>query len=182
MFVTCFMYLLTCIIHAQRHRYVCCSVVCVLQRGRPWCTVLHCVALCWAICTPRVTAQGCVLQCMCCSVLQFVAVCCSVYRCSRPRIWPAWHGHVAHINVSCHRFSAVRGYCNVLQCVVVCGSVFQCVSECVIPQSWHTYECVMSQVPGSAWVLLKQLTPAPVSSRVASLAALARRLADSLFF
>jgi len=59
------------------------------------CSVLQCVAVCCSVCS--------VLQCVavCCSVLQCAAVCCSVLQC-------------------------VAVYCSVLQCVAMCCSMLQC--------------------------------------------------------
>jgi len=54
------------------------------------------------------------VQCVavCCSVLQCVAVCCSVLKC---------------IAVCCSALQCVAVCCSVLQCVAVCCSVLQCV-------------------------------------------------------
>jgi len=62
------------------------------------CSVLQCVAVCCSLCVA-----------VCCSVLQCVAVCC---RC-------VWISHVT--NTMC---------CSVLQCVAVCCRVLQCVAVC----------------------------------------------------
>jgi len=86
-----------------------------------YCSVLHYVAECVAVCCSvlqRVAVCCSVLQCVavCCSVLQRVAVCCSVLQC------------VAYMAVRAQEISWIYRVCvccSVLQCVAVCRSVLQ---------------------------------------------------------
>jgi len=57
-----------------------------------------------------IASQNCVIRCVCCSVLQCVAVCCNI----------------------CQSFciAELRYQVCVLQCVAVCCSVLQCVAVC----------------------------------------------------
>jgi len=77
-------------------------------------TVLQCVAVCCSV-----------LECggVCCSVLQCVAVCCSVSL--RKTLYTPWK---TLYNTVC---------CSVLQCVAVCCSVLQCKSK---EDTVHTME------------------------------------------
>ena len=65
-------------------------------------------------------AHPCVLQCVCCSVLQCVelcrvAVCCSMLQC---------------VALCCSVLLCVAVCCSVLQGVAVCSSLLQCGAEC----------------------------------------------------
>ena len=70
-----------------------------------------------------------------CSVLQRVAVCCSVLQCS-PRMICARsatcfrRSMLQCVAVCCSVLQCVAVLCNVLQCVAVCCSVLQCVAAC----------------------------------------------------
>ena len=73
--------------------------------------------------------------CVCCSVLQCVAVCCRVCRVLRA---PHWRPPLRHreVDVCCSVFTCVlvAVCCSVLQCVqcvAVCCSVLQCVAVCL---------------------------------------------------
>ena len=96
---------------------LCCSVFVVC------CSVLRCVALCSVL---QFFAMCCsvfrVLQCVavCCSVLQCVAVCCSVYQC------------VAVLSISVNAYIS----CSMVQCVAVCCSVIE------VCQRIHQLQCV----------------------------------------
>ena len=66
---------------------------------------------------------------MCCSVLQCVAVCCSVLLFADDYTWHiSLHLPSVFIDGTC----VSRSYmcCSVLQCVAVCCSVLQCVAVC----------------------------------------------------
>ena len=91
-----------------------------------------------------------------CSVLQCVAVCCSVHVLVRVELWrtftnTSWH---AHAGMSCGVLQGVVVCCGVLQCAAVCCSVLQyiavycsvllqCVAVCCsVLQRQHTHEMV----------------------------------------
>ena len=74
---------------------------------------------------------------VCCSVLQGVAGCCSVLQCG----WRRYGAAVATAAACCSVLQSVAGCCRVLQCVAVCCSVdgggmalplrlLQCVAVC----------------------------------------------------
>jgi len=69
--------------------------------------------------------------CMCCSVLQCVAVCCGVFQyvavCCLES-WPRYHGSLANTCMCCTVLQCVAVCCNVLQCVAMCFSMMQCVA------------------------------------------------------
>jgi len=79
---------------------------------------------------------------LCCSVLQRVAVCCSVLHCvvrqARSRmnesclfqLARSLLFYIAVRIVCCSVLQCVAVCCSVLQCVAVCCSVFQCVALC----------------------------------------------------
>ena len=97
-----------------------------------------------------------VVQCVavCCSVLQFVAVC----TLGNTLQHTATHFRfvLQFVAVCCRVLPFVAVCCSVLQCVVVCCSVLQCVAVCcsVLPwlatlpvrESCHIYESVMPHV------------------------------------
>ena len=113
---------------------VCCSVLgrdqhnklpsvyfCVLQHVAVLCSVLLCVAGCWAV----VTATSCRVR-VCCSVLKCVAVCCDVLQCVTV-CWGVVTATSCRVNECCSVFLCIAVCCSVSQCVTVCHSVSQCV-------------------------------------------------------
>jgi len=100
--------------------------------------VLHCVAVC---CSVRHTSTSesvyesvSVLQCVavCCSVLQCVAACCSVLQCV------ALLDILLLVRVSMR----VSMCCSVLQCVAVCCNVLQSVAVCCAAVCCSVLQCV----------------------------------------
>jgi len=100
-----------------------------------------------------------------CSVLQCVAVCCSVHVLVRVELWrtftnTSWHAHagmscgvlqgVVVCCVCCSVLRCVAVCCSILQCIAVCCcSVLQCVAVCCrdsIRMKWlqQTDECAMN--------------------------------------
>jgi len=83
-------------------------------------SVLQCVAVCCSV-----------LLCVVvyCSMLQCVAVCCSVLQC---------------VAVWCSVLQCVAVWCSVLQCVAVCCSVLHCTQRIAHMNEGHrTYECAL---------------------------------------
>ena len=124
---------------------VCCSVLqcvavcCSVLRDQPhvgrslFACVLQCVAVCLynvAVCCSVLRDQPHVGRSLfaCCSVLQCVAVCCSVSQCV------ADQPHVRRSLFACV-LQCVAECCSVSQCVAVCRSVLQSVAEsCSVSQ------------------------------------------------
>jgi len=95
-----------------------------LQSVAVYCCVLQCVSN-----TPSISIRiG--NACMCCGVLQCVAVCYSVLQC----IVVCWSVFLTPSpNPSApSRYVSVAVCCSVLQCVTVCCSVLQCVAVCAV--------------------------------------------------
>jgi len=70
----------------------------------------------WCVCVRERTQH---LDCLSCSALQCVAVCCSALQ------------YIAeHTTSRLFELQCVAVYCSVLQCVAVCCSVWQCVAVC----------------------------------------------------
>ena len=74
---------------------------------------------------------------VCCSVLQFVAVCCSLLYCVV--VFPMELMTAAHsmCDKSDHGMSYAAVCCSVLQCVAVCCSVLQCVANTLQCSPWN---------------------------------------------
>ena len=72
---------------------------------------------------------------MCCSVLQCVAVCCSVLLFADPLVAAqATQGRLKCVAVCCSVLWCVAVCCSVFQCVTVRCSVLQCVAVCRLPR------------------------------------------------
>jgi len=99
---------------------LCCSVLLVLQ----------CIGACVAVCC---NVLHCVVQILthvgllCCSVLQWVAVGCSVSHKSRGYLCKALV--LQCVAVCCSALQCVAVRCSVLQCVAVCCSVMQWIAQ-----------------------------------------------------
>ena len=72
----------------------------------------HCIVNLWIRCV------------VCCSVLQCVAACCSVYDARQSTLYREFMDQV------CGVLQCVAVCCSVLQCVAVCSGVLQCVAAC----------------------------------------------------
>jgi len=106
-------------------------VQCVIVCG---CTVLQCVKTSqWATSKGESMLQHIAACCpayysvlqsvaVCCSVLPCVAVCCSVSRSHDRRR--------QRVSQCCSMLQRVAACCSVLQCVEICCSVLQCVAVC----------------------------------------------------
>ena len=82
------------------------------------CSVLQCVALCCSVLYEHACRSALVPRgCVWCSVMQRVAACCILRRHTRE------FSHVQEGFICC-------SFCSVLQCVAVCCSVLQCVAVC----------------------------------------------------
>ena len=90
------------------------SILPRISRCSVRCSVLQCLAVCCSVDTCRLFLPGS-RAAECCSVLQCLAVCCSVLQ---------------SVAVCCRVLQSVAECCRVLQCVAVCCSVLQCVAVC----------------------------------------------------
>jgi len=81
---------------------------------------------------------------VCCSVLQYVAVCGIVTQCVA--VWESCHSRewvMAHKSMRSYgtTFQCVAVCCSVLQCVAVCCSVLQCEGQLTrANESWHMHQ------------------------------------------
>ena len=98
-------------IHICEIDSIICHIWSVLQRVAEYCSVLQCVQ-----CVLTLTLLYVIFG-VCCSVLQWIAVCCTVLQC---------------VLTLTHLYVIFAVCCSVLQCVAVCCSVLQCVAVC-----WH---------------------------------------------
>ena len=104
----------------------------VIQTSKARCSVLQSVTVCSSVfvCLVRFRRVS-VVQCVavCCSVLQCVAACCSVLQCVLQCVVVCcglWKGcHAPFKQVKC-----VAVCCSVLQCVAICCSMLQYVAVC----------------------------------------------------
>jgi len=148
----------TWLIHTcdMTHSYVCETLICMTWLihvcdlthsyvtwfidQAPWkSSMLQCVAVCCSV-----------LQCVavCCSVLQQVAVCCSVLQC---------------VAVCCSKLQCVAVCCSELQWVAVCCSVLQCVAVYKAP--WKTLSRPSTWLlEYSEYVTSASITPCACSS------------------
>jgi len=85
------------------------------------CSVLQCVALCCSVLHLICHKYQPHTLVVCCSALQCAVVCCSVLRCVADR---------CRVVVFCSVLQCVAQCCSVLQCVAVCCSVLQCAAVC----------------------------------------------------
>ena len=96
-------------------------------------TATHCSMWQCAISQNRLDVEDSLVQCVavCCSVLQCVAACCSVLQ----------YVAVCYLSKSTWRRGLSSSVCcSVLQCVAVCCSVLQCVAVCC-----SMWQCAISQ-------------------------------------
>ena len=101
---------------------------CRLHRGASVVSssVLQCVAVCCSICGIK-QCPSCLAVWQWC-ILQCVAVCCSVLQCVAVCCSVLQCGAVWYCNT--RLISRIAVCCSVLQCVAVCCSVLQCVAVC----------------------------------------------------
>jgi len=90
--------------------------------------------------------------CVCCSVMQCVAVCCSALRCVEgvavrcSVLQSKAHSGMCYsvlqcVTVCCSVLRCIAVCCGVLQCVAVCCSVLQCVIVCCSVLKWFAVCC-----------------------------------------
>jgi len=100
------------------------------------CSMLQCVSVCCSVL--QYAAVCCsMLQCVlvCCSVLQYAAVCCSMLQYVAVRFSMLQYVAVCcimlqYVSVCCSAFQYVEVRCSILQYVAVCCSAFQYVAVC----------------------------------------------------
>jgi len=97
------------------------------------CSVLQCIAVCCSLSFDLQRNEYAALpSSVCCSVFQCVAVCCSVLH---------------YVVVCCSTLPYVAGCCIMLQCVAVCCIMLQCVTVCYrlslcVAWCYSAFQCV----------------------------------------
>jgi len=93
-------------------------------------SVLQCVAVCCSVHITEEELFSCFRTYVSPRVLQCIAVYCSVLQCVAVCVAVCCSVHITEEPSSCFRTEVSLECCSVLQCIEVCCSVLQCVAVC----------------------------------------------------